>query len=284
MENKKIAIAVLTKGYDNLESYDSLIARNESIYNHIISKSELQFDNIIFHEGNISKYHQDYISSKSKIPLIFKNVKESGNNQAFDDSKNKMNLKLCPPTKLSSSFPLGYKHMCHFWAIDIFEYLSEYQYVMRVDEDVLILQMHPKILEDIIKLNIKFCVANMCNFLDDPDVLVGLESLLDKFYEKNDIKPKIPFKNMFAPNTNFMIFDLDYFKNNEIVQKFLLDIDNSHGIYSNRWGDATIWGIILYALQDADFYCCEDIQYYHGSHGHIVNKPAGIIIKRRDEL
>jgi hypothetical protein len=284
MENKKIAIAVLTRGYDNLESYDSLIARNELIYNHIISKSNFEFDSIIFHEGNIPQDHQEHISSKSKIPLIFKNVKETGNKQAFDDNKNKVNLELCPPTELSSKFTLGYKHMCHFWAIDLFDYLSEYKHVIRIDEDVLLLDMHPKILEDVIESDVKFCVANMCDFLDDADVMIGLETLLNKFYEKNSIKPKVAYNKIYAPNTNFMILNLDYFKNHEIAQRFLLDVENSSGIYSNRWGDATIWGIILYALQDADFYCCNDIQYYHGSHSHVVNEPTKIIIRRRNEL
>lgn len=279
MENKKIAIAVLTRGYDNIESYNSLIARNELIHTHVISKSKFEFDNIIFHEGNIPQDHQDYISSKSNTPLIFKNIKESGNKQAFDDAKNKVNLELCPPTELSSRFNLGYKHMCHFWAIDVFEYLLEYRHVIRIDEDVLLLEIDPRIIEEIIESDVKFCVANMCTFLDDADVMVGLETLLNKFYEKNNIIPKVAYKNIYAPNTNFMIFDLHYFKNHEIVQKFLLDIENSHGIYSNRWGDATIWAIILYALQEGDFYCCEDIQYYHGSHMGFINKHPQIIIR-----
>ena len=35
----------------------------------------------------------------------------------------------------SISFPLGYKHMCHFWSMDFLDYLSDYKYIIRIDED-----------------------------------------------------------------------------------------------------------------------------------------------------
>lgn len=49
---KKIAISVLTKGYTDYKSYDTLINRNNLIHSNIISKSTLSFDMVIFHEGN----------------------------------------------------------------------------------------------------------------------------------------------------------------------------------------------------------------------------------------
>jgi hypothetical protein len=62
----KIAITVLTRGYSNILQYDLLIKRNIFIYENIINKSNFEFDMIIFHEGNISQDHQNYISEKSK--------------------------------------------------------------------------------------------------------------------------------------------------------------------------------------------------------------------------
>ncbi len=268
----KIGIIVLTKGYDNLQDYQMLIDRNDSIFEKIINVSDQIFETVIFHEGNIVKEHQEYISSKSNMPLIFRNVKECGNKSAFDDSKNLINYELCPPTEISSRFPVGYKHMCHFWAIDLFDYLKEYEYIIRIDEDVIIHEIHPELITTIKENDIKFAVPFIHHLLDDPSVIVGIETLFDDFCKKNDFKPLTKFKNILGPNTNFMFLNLKYFANNTRVQSFLEMIEKSDGIYSNRWGDAVIWGIIIYALMDEPMYVLDMIEYYHGSHGHHVNK------------
>lgn len=271
----KIAISVLTKGYQDIKQYQMLINRNNSISEKIINNSDFEFDILIFHEGNITEEHQNYISSKSKIPLIFKDVKKSGNMSAFDDNKNKVNMELCPPTALSSWFSLGYKHMCHFWAIDLFDYHSEYKYVMRIDEDVLVQNFENNIIHKIITEDIKLATPHVCYYnghLDDPDVMVGLQKLTEDFYQKNNINPKIKFTDILGVYTNFVILNVEYFKNNKLVQLFLEDVEHSHGIYSNRWGDASTWGIIGYTLIHEPIYILDNVQYYHASHDRHVNK------------
>lgn len=267
----KIAIVALTRGYDDVNSYQSLITRNNYIQEHLVSKSKFEFDIILFHEGNITAEHQSYIQEKTSLPLIFKNVRECGNKQAFDDKRDVVNMDLCPPTELSLRFAVGYKHMCHFWSIGLFDYLADYKYVIRMDEDVFLMKMDPQLLESIIDQNIKFVMPWLCPVLDDPNVIVGLDVLLDRFCKENHITMSVDYSQIYAPNTNFVIFDLEYFKNSAIVQKFLTAVDQSHGIYSNRWGDAPIWGIVLFALQEEAFFLCDEIEYYHGSHNHHVN-------------
>lgn len=273
MKNKN-AIVTLTRGYDTVDKYEMLIQRNNSIYDILYIPSGMEFDNIIFHEGNISKEHQNYIQSRSKLNLTFVDVKTWGNSKAFDDSKNQINMKLCPPTELSDKFELGYKHMCHFWAIDMFDYLSEYEYIIRIDEDVIVKTFHPNLMDTIISSDIKFAVPFICEFLDDPDVIVGLRQLFEKFCLENNLTPRTKFENVYAPNTNFFILNLKYFKTHDLVQKFLKEIDDSHGIYSNRWGDATTWGIIVHSIVDEPFYVLDMVEYFHGSHGHHVNKKG----------
>lgn len=270
----KNAIVTLTRGYDTLDKYESLIQRNNSISETVNLSNNVQFENIIFHEGNISKAHQDYIQSKTKLSLKFIDVKSSGNYSAFDDKKNQINLELCPPTELSNRFELGYKHMCHFWAIDLLEYLSDYKYIVRIDEDVIVKSFHPSLMETIISNEIKFAVPYVCPFLDHPDVIVGLEKLFNRFCVENELIPKTKFENVYAPNTNFMILDLEYFRKHDLVQRFLKDVDESHGIYSNRWGDATTWGIIVCIIMDEPFYVLDMVEYFHGSHGHHVNEKG----------
>jgi hypothetical protein len=272
MNNKsKVALAVLTKGYTDLQSYDTLINRNNLIYKNILTKTDIQYDMIIFHEGNIFPEHIEYIQSRSEPTLIFKNVKESGNKLAFDDSRNQINPTLCPPTPLSAQFPLGYKHMCHFWSIGLFDYLSEYDYVLRIDEDCYVDRVDPATFEAIINQEISFAVPLICTVLDDPGVIVGLDKLTHDFLNTRGFEMPIPYSDIKAPNTNFMLVNLNYFRNHQLVQEFLQEVDNSHGIYSNRWGDAPIWGIIIYLLSGEDFFELSDTGYLHGSHNHYVN-------------
>lgn len=271
----KIAISVLTKGYDDVQHYQMLIDRNNAIFNKIVNGSKYDFDLIIFHEGNITNEHQSYIASKSNLPLKFRDVRECGNGKAFSQDRNILNTELCPPNKLSSWFQLGYKHMCYFWSIDLFDYLSEYIYVIRIDEDVVVTKFDDSVLDNIVSGDIKFGAPLFCYYngkLDDPDVMIGLQKLTEDFYEKYNHKPPIKFDDILGCYTNFMILNLDYFKNNNLVQSYLKDVSDCNCIYSNRWGDASIWGIIVQALVDEPYYLLDMVEYYHGSHNRYVNK------------
>lgn len=271
MNNKRVALAVLTKGYPDIQSYKDIIDRNNLIHQNILSKTELDYDMIIFHEGNITQEQMDVIAHHSQPTLIFRDVRDCGNRLAFDDTRNKINPILCPPTELSEKFPLGYKHMCHFWSIDLFEYLSDYDYVLRIDEDCLVDRVDPSVFEAIIEQDVKFAVPLICEVLDAPEVIVGLDTLLSDFLTKKGLEMPLPYSTIKAPNTNFMMVNLKFFREHQLVQDFLKEVDSSHGIYSNRWGDAPIWGIILYVLSGEDFFELSDTGYLHGSHDHYVN-------------
>ena len=268
----KIAIVVLSRGYNTIEKYTDLIERNVSIYDLFYNKINQKFDVIVFHEGNINMEHQLYISKFTpKLNIIFKNIKKTPPKVAFDDSKNKINYSICPPTPLSNSFPLGYKHMCHFWAIDFLQYLKEYKYIVRIDEDCVIKKFDNNVFQKMMDNNIKY-ISPFFQEQDKKDVIVGLETILKDFTLKNNITPKIKFEDIKCPYTNFMIFDVEYFINENVINNFLKCVDDSHGIYSNRWGDLPIWGVILSTFLNPSSYL-EDksISYYHKSHNKLIN-------------
>ena len=271
MEMNKIAITVLTKGYNYLGGYESLIKRNLLIKEKIIDNSNFDFDMVVFHEGNILIDHQQYICENSKQNIIFKDVKNSGNREAFDNNKNLINYELCPPNNSSSAYPLGYKHMCHFWSIDFLEYLKEYKYIVRIYEDCFINKFDNNIFNEMVEKEIHF-VSPEFQGQDEWYVIVGLERLLNEFLIENDIQPHKLFSEIKCPYTNFMIVNLDFLRNNEIINKMLKKIDSSHGIYSNRWGDLPIWGMILSTLVDEKHYSeCKSISYFHGSWQKHIN-------------
>lgn len=268
---KKFAITVLTRGYPNINQYNSLIKRTNLIVDNIMKNSKYDFDMIIFHEGNIPIEHQKHISNLSETDLIFKNVKDYKENPAFNDSKNKFNYELCPPTPQSQCFPLGYKHMCHFWSIDFFNYLDDYDYVIRIDEDCFVTEFDDSVLDRITDGDVRFS-SPLFQGQDEGYVIVGLEKLWNKFIKDNNLQPFKNFKEIKCPYTNFMILDLNFFKSNKIIQSFLKYVDESHGIYSNRWGDLPIWGVILSTLTNNSTYEeSVNIKYYHLSHNKQIN-------------
>lgn len=273
MNNSKNAIVVLSRGYNNISYYNSLIQRNIKIYEKIVSNANHKYDIIIFHEGNILKNHQEYISSKTpEMDIKFIDLKKTYPNTAFDDNKNIKNYELCPPTRLSESFTLGYKHMCHFWSIDFKEYLKDYRYVIRIDEDCIIHYFDNDILEKMNRDKIYF-VSPYFQGQDEPDVIVGLSNLWENFISENNIIPLKNFEDILCPYTNFMIFDINYLISNSTITSFLKKVDESNGIYSNRWGDLPIWGVILSTFINENNYLeNKKISYYHGSHYKLINK------------
>ena len=277
----KNAIVVVTRGYKKLSLYKKLINRNICIYNHIFLKNNINydaFDIIIFNEGNITIEQQEFIQSFTpQMKLLFKNLKKTFPYNAFDESKNKINYKLCPPTRLSSKFSLGYKHMIHFWAIDYLNYLKNYKYVIRIDEDCYLLSFNHNVLKNMNKKNINFYSCSWSQNWkrsDNKQVVIGLKKTVEKFIRLNNLETKKEFSGIKCPYTNFMIVDIEYFRNNKLYNKYLKFIDKTSGIYSNRWGDLPIWGIFLSLfLKKIKYYNIKffkGIKYIHGSHGNSV--------------
>lgn len=228
----KNAIVVLTRGYNDLKSYNMLIYRNRHIAMNFYLKldNKENYDVIIYHEGNITLEQQKYIQCSSpRLPLIFKQIE-------FIDNNN-INNCLCPPTDLSNSFTMGYKNMCYFWSIDFLNYLKNYEYIIRIDEDCELLHIPTNIIETYKNNNIVFS-SGFYQGEDDADVTIGLHTLFNDFITNNNIKP---YKNNIkCPYTNFMVIHINYFNNNETVQQVLNCIKESNCIFSNRWGDLPI--------------------------------------------
>ena len=99
----------------------SLIARNKSIYECINSEGQYSF--LIFHEGNITKEHQTYIQAQTPNQKIeFISVEDTWGNR-------------------------GYTSMCKFYYYDVWHYCKDYDWVLRVDDDVIIRQSEYDIFE-----------------------------------------------------------------------------------------------------------------------------------------
>jgi len=267
----KNAIVALVRGYNDVNRYNDLIKRNLSIESIIKGNTEFNFDFILAHEGNISTDHQEYIQSHLNfIKIMFIDVTQYGPKTAFDPKKNTIN-NFCKPNWLSNRFPLGYKHMCHFWSIDFLNYFKEYKFIIRVDEDCVVDTFDLEILKDMEENNIYFSTP-MFQGQDERLVIDGLEQLRNKFCESYQIEITKNFNDLKCPYTNFMIVDVENINKNKIIKNFLNEIDTNGCIYSNRWGDLPIWGVILNTFLDKKHYKeIKNIKYYHGSHNIKIN-------------
>ena len=189
----KIAIFALTRGYpQEKSSYRSLIKRNTSIYEHINKFRDNPADIILFHEGNISSNDQKYINSFYPENLIFKDV-----SQYF----NVKDLNLEGEEK----FNLGYRQMCRFNMYHIWEEVKEYDYILRVDEDVEIKKFDPYVFEYMESKNIKYMTGR---FTEDTHELTN--STLPPFLKENtnlNVKKiynhRNPYTNLYATKVDF---------------------------------------------------------------------------------
>jgi hypothetical protein len=257
------AIVVLTRGYDEVSMYDKLILRNINILKNL---NDLSIEIIIFHEGNILENHQSYIKSKTPfLNIKFINVKEKG--KAFID---KSYIKRSPEC---SRYPIGYCHMCSFWFVDFWNYVEDYDYILRIDEDCII----DFNIEDIFN-TLEQKVACYGSWVrDDEDYVKGLYQFNAKYLKINNLPIVTSIDESYCDNiykfwtsketgpyTNIIGLNLLKLRNNENTKKYIETIKYSDYIYIYRWGDLPLWGTVLkYFFSKEEHIKLKNIKYIH---------------------
>ena len=185
---------------------------------------------IAFHEAGLTC--QDQIVAESKVQPVFVLV----------DFK----VPACVDPARICGERLGYMHMCHFFANDIFNHpaLNDFEYYCRLDTDSFILSP--------VTLDIfQWAKRHGCKygFIDDsitdcPSFFPGLWSTGAKFAEQHPEYPTyaklysdIPEGRVYY--TNFELCHKPWFQQAPWVPYFDT-IDKAGGIYYHRWGDHTI--------------------------------------------
>ena len=142
-------------------------------------------------------------------------------------------------------FSMGYRHMCRFFSGAMYEnsILHEYDMYLRLDTDSRILSPLGYNIFD-------WARSNSCFYgyikpavqVDNPAVVFGLKEHVQEWVSRNRVSTfvdvrSIPSGEMFY--TNFELAKTSWFLQ-EQYQDFFHSIDDSGGIYINRWGDAPI--------------------------------------------
>jgi alpha 1,2-mannosyltransferase len=162
----------------------------------------------------------------------------------------------------------GYRHMCHFFANDIFlrNELSDYRYVMRMDDDSYILSpLRQNVFETMQKH--AFLYAYRAIVKDKQRYCAGLWPLAERYFHEaaGAVRPFGEVTPRTAYYTNFEICDLQWFRD-EPWQAFFRMIDQAGGIWKYRWGDHVIRYIGVQALMpESRIWCVTPMHYRHQS-------------------
>lgn len=258
-EMPKKCIAVLTRGYTNLNLYDNLIKRNQHIETQLMDKT---IDILIFHEGNISEEQQEFISKQTPLlQIIFTNVKGE---HAFRGEKEQVAID--PSTNPKNEFGIGYRHMCSFWFMDVAPFVKNYDQMLRIDEDCYITSS----VDDIFSNLHDYTLVSGKVATDAEFVTKGMNEFTLAFMNQ-DFKQHVS-KSPGGPYTNLMALSLGAIREHVQFQKYVKAVDDSNYIYERRWGDLPLWGeAIHYLLGEETMLIDKSIRYFHESHASQVN-------------
>lgn len=267
----KVAVVVLTRGYTNIHQYDSLIKRNISIAKNI-GVGVPPIDIVIFHEGNITPEHQQYIAKFTpSLKLIFTCIKE----HAFKEEKKE--IQMYEPTR---KFGLNYRHMCSFWFVDFWNYVQDYDMILRVDEDCIINFQIPELFY---MLHDKAAVYGSW-IKDHSFVTRGLNQFTQQFIRNTipNVTGPVLQHNPSGPYTNVIGFNLTMLRENTLLQKYIQQVAASNNIYIFRWGDLPLWGeAFFYFCKPTTYIKSDRIKYFHGSHNTYVGDVPPIVQRFR---
>lgn len=264
--NRYLCVFALTRGYRNPILYIDLLIRTLHIYE---ATSKLQdthgVDHVLFHEGNISEFIQGWF--KKIFPdLRFINIREI----AFQlNEKNEEAYNKSPKRER-----LGFMHMCRFNAILMPKLLARYEYVCRVDEDGIVGTYLPDPATTF-EENKSINLVTRLKLEDHHTTNITFKKFLCSYFER-EILPdaKAFFLEMEKlPNfyNNFYVQSMNFWQREEVKQ-FLDTVDDSGGIYSDRWGDSTIQSAAYFLFNKVKIGLLEDFNYTHGSHSFSVSR------------
>lgn len=227
-------------------------------------------DIICFYEYDFPKEELSFLSSRlSSISIQFCPIQFKIPPYSTEIRVNIPDYYPNPDYPNAIGFSLGYRHMCRFFSGEIFHnpYLTKYKYIWRLDTDSYILsKIEYNVFDKLKQNNAIYGYVNIQH--DHPGVIKGLWECSEEYFKR------INKDHIFRPDqihkhknrvfyTNFEIYDMDWFKKDP-YQDYYKYIDTIGGIYTGRWGDASIRYIALQSLAEPnELYFYNDIRYFH---------------------
>lgn len=186
-----------------------------------------------------------------------------------------------------SNFPIGYRHMCRFYALDIVNHaaMKPYRYFMRMDSDSFLLSsisIDPfQRMKDSGYVYCD-CVSEQNTEKDNEWSFAakeiswareGLWESTNQYITANSCEIFNPPTNYEGElyNTNMEILDMDFFRQKN-YQEFLTHIVSDENFYYKRWGDHCIrWlGLRLFSDPKKIWWGVKDLNFCYQHGGLIV--------------
>lgn len=223
-------------------------------------------DVICFYEAPLAPYLNN-IQSYLNTPIKFVQV-----DFAIPEHNKHLEIPEIYYVEPTNWFPLGYRHMCRFFAGEIFKQpvLNDYEIFMRMDSDSFLLRnVNYNIFNLMKENNKKYGYLEGSFDYDHPNAAEGLWAKALEWYEENkQICYKKPFDDIpefMIYNTNFEICDINFFRKSPYMD-FYNYVDSLGGIYTKRWGDHIIKMLGVGMLfKDELKHSINDFGYKHGS-------------------
>ena len=252
----KLAIATLLKdpghNFNNWE-HTLVIVRNESISKNFKGKCDL----IFFHEGNLSEEYMERIKFKSPRGFNIKFIEVPNFKPTLEELEYYRHLLVDPPSVYT-----GYTSMCTFWSYRFMDFLDEYDYVIRIDDDCIALSDIQSIVDNLQNKYLAFPYMSGENFRH------GFEDFIKMYFDN----PPIKDDKIRTPYTNFCGFNLNKIRNDKRIINFFKEVHGTQFIHKYTWTDTLLWGLLIeYLLKESDWVEDTDVKYIHLSHLAYVN-------------
>ena len=270
--NAVVYLAQKTHSSYGRDSYGHLVRSIELLRDNYISihNHSQNLDVFIFHTSDFDE--QDLLQLEKQFDKTTPGMVRVVNLTGSPYWRRPKNLEGENPERWNA-YPLfseGYRRMIHFFAIDIWQFFSDYgretgcnyQYIMRLDEDSYI---HSPITYDVFELMQSQDYVygfRMCSY--EMHIIRNIWQLYRRnnpnFVPKRDIDYK-----MCGFYNNFFVASIQFFLS-EDVQRFLRFVDRRGAIYRRRLGDLLIHSTAVYAFaNESSVHRFLDFTYEHGT-------------------
>lgn len=267
--------------------------RNLHIYNYFWKQNPDLFDMVIFTEMATQQDKDALQAHTPFMPLRFIDVTSHFTDflqviPQYNQNGKWINNPICPNNRGSRAFSFGYKLMCLFWFKGFVQYLPrEYDWMMRIDDDVHILSGFPVPMkynpDSPVKVaGTKWIAWNTTVPMNTTDgfgaVQLGMNQFARDFVEEKHLLTKPHFTDpnsiYLAPYTNVMYVDMNWLRTNALIREYQYRVEQSTCIMVNRWGDMELWGYITGIAQIQPYLL--PISYVHFSH-HCVSTNQYVV-------
>ena len=168
----------------------------------------------------------------------------------------------------------GYKYMCKFFSLDVYDYLREYDYYMRCDTDCYLKKLNFDILRWAEDAHVGYGYSIRKLEAHGP-TRQTLPIWTQKYLSRCNLQPTAPMDKPLSVCFNFYnnwhIGRVSFF-NRPDVRHYLEAVNASGHILKDRWGDSTIQAYAVRLFMDPrHIVMVPNFSYVHGSHSMSVS-------------